>query len=317
MRRVKIGILVALAASLLSADALAADVTGSKDDPLLGRFEGSEIRVYKQLEFDEFPYITKRYASSGANAQTVEGKLTMIGYRLPKGVSFAEVARNFRMRLEGQGFAVDFECDTAKGDCGSALDFASQIKKPSDLPEPGLYEWDRFNFRFISARLKRPEGDAFASVWVTKYANAPEPRYVYVSVLEQQAIANKMVGASKMAKEIAENGRIALYGIYFDFDKADLKPESQPTIKQIAQLLKDQPKLELVIVGHTDNQGGLEYNMDLSNRRAQAVRDALVRDQGIAPARLSAWGAGYLAPVASNRTEEGRAKNRRVELVEK
>ncbi len=317
MTLAKYRILAAFAVCAFGVGAWAADVNGSKDDPMLGRFDGSEIRVYKQLEFDAFPYITGRYSSDGGNAQTVEGKLTMIGYALPAGVSQIAVARNFRTRLEGQGFTVNFECNTAKGDCGNALDLASQIKKPSELPNPGVYEWDRWNFHFISARLERPKGDVFASVWVTKYANAPEPLYVYVSVLEQQAMANKMVDASKMAKEIAENGRIALYGIYFDSDKADLKPESEPTVEQIAQLLKDQSNLELVIVGHTDNRGGFEYNMDLSNRRAQAVRDALITGQGIAPARLLAWGAGYLAPVASNRTEEGRAKNRRVELVEK
>ena len=85
---------------------------------------------------------------------------------------------------------------------------------------------------------------------------------------------------------------------------------------QIAQLLSRQPRLRLLIVGHTDNRGSFDYNMDLSTRRAQAVRKALVAAHGIQAERLIGWGAGFLAPVASNRSEEGRAPNRRVEVVE-
>jgi OOP family OmpA-OmpF porin len=293
---------------------MAGDVKGGKDDPRVGRYEGSEIRVYKHLEFDEFPYLTHAYPAGDIDRP--EGALTLIGYHLPDDASFVQVARNFKQRLEAQAFSIDFECDTEKGDCGSALDFAAQIKKPSELPEPGWYDWDRWHYHFLSAHLERPEGKVYVSLWITKYANAQQPRYAYVSVLEQQAMAFKMVDAEEMASEISQYGRIALYGIYFDSAKSEIKPESQPTIFQIAQLLKQQADLRLVIVGHTDNQGSLDYNMDLSKRRATAVRDALVKGHGINAARLSAWGAGYLAPVASNRSEEGRAQNRRVELVE-
>jgi outer membrane protein OmpA-like peptidoglycan-associated protein len=138
-------------------------------------------------------------------------------------------------------------------------------------------------------------------------------------VIEVERMQENMVvvDADAMAKGIVEEGRIALYGILFDYDSANIKPASRPTLEQIAALMNGNPDLELVIVGHTDNQGTLEYNMNLSKRRATAVEAALVRDYGIAGNRLSAWGVGYLSPVASNRNEAGRAKNRRVELVEK
>ncbi len=110
--------------------------------------------------------------------------------------------------------------------------------------------------------------------------------------------------------------QIALYGILFDLDSATIKPESRTTLEQIATLLSSKPELDIVIVGHTDNKGSLTYNMELSERRAKAVEAALVKDFGIGQTRLSAWGAGYLSPVASNRNDAGRAKNRRVELVE-
>jgi OOP family OmpA-OmpF porin len=95
----------------------------------------------------------------------------------------------------------------------------------------------------------------------------------------------------------------------------DIKPESEPTLKEIAALLKNQPNLAVLVVGHTDNQGSYEHNLNLSNRRAQAVKNALQQRYGIDTKRMTAAGAGMMAPVASNATEEGRAKNRRVTLV--
>jgi OmpA-OmpF porin, OOP family len=124
-----------------------------------------------------------------------------------------------------------------------------------------------------------------------------------------------MVDAAAMAKGLGETGHIALYGIYFDTDKAVVKPESRPTLEQIVKLLASQPQLSVYIVGHTDSQGAPDYNLDLSRRRAEAVAAELVKNFRIAQPRLKTAGVGLLAPVGSNATEAGRALNRRVELV--
>jgi outer membrane protein OmpA-like peptidoglycan-associated protein len=116
-------------------------------------------------------------------------------------------------------------------------------------------------------------------------------------------------------KDISSSGHVALYGIYFDTDKADLKPESRPTLQEIARLLKQDAALKLYVVGHTDNVGGFDYNSGLSERRAVAVVKELTANHGIAATRLKAAGVGMLSPVAPNDREEGRTKNRRVELV--
>ena len=134
-------------------------------------------------------------------------------------------------------------------------------------------------------------------------------------VAEVGAIENKMVDAAAMAKGLGEKGHIALYGIYFDTDKAVIKSESRPTLDEIAKLLRAQPQLNVVIVGHTDSQGTLDHNMDLSRRRAEAVSAELVRSYKIANTRLRTAGVGFLAPVGPNTTDGGRALNRRVELV--
>jgi outer membrane protein OmpA-like peptidoglycan-associated protein len=141
--------------------------------------------------------------------------------------------------------------------------------------------------------------------------------YVAVDIIEVRPMTQNMVvvSADEMSRTIASSGRVALYGIFFDTNKADIQPESKPALDEIAKLLKQEPALKLHVVGHTDNIGGYDLNLALSKRRADAVAAALAKDYGIAPGRLTPNGVAYLAPVATNTTDEGRAKNRRVELV--
>jgi outer membrane protein OmpA-like peptidoglycan-associated protein len=123
------------------------------------------------------------------------------------------------------------------------------------------------------------------------------------------------VNAATLANDINRTGHASVYGIYFDTGKADVKPQSDATLKEIAKLLQGQPQLKLYVVGHTDNQGALDPNMDLSRRRAEAVLTALTTKYAVPAIRLRAYGCGPYSPVASNDSENGRAKNRRVELV--
>ncbi len=123
------------------------------------------------------------------------------------------------------------------------------------------------------------------------------------------------VTAAAMNSNLASTGQVTLYGITFDFDKADIKPESKAQIDEIAKVLAGNAELKLRVIGYTDNKGTADHNLKLSQRRADSIVAALVKNYGIAASRLSAIGAGSNAPVASNDIEEGRAKNRRVELL--
>jgi len=139
----------------------------------------------------------------------------------------------------------------------------------------------------------------------------------YLVILEEQEMAQEVVtNAEEMADNISTTGHATVYGIYFDFDKAVVKPESDPTLSEIVKLLEQNIKLKLYVVGHTDNIGEFNYNMKLSQARAGAVVKKLVSNYGVNVNRLTPYGVGLLAPVSSNKTEEGRALNRRVELVE-
>ena len=138
-----------------------------------------------------------------------------------------------------------------------------------------------------------------------------------VVVVESRPMTQDVVAdAASLNASIAANGKVALYGIYFDTGKSVVKPESNPSLDEITKLLKQNAGLMLYVVGHTDNVGNLESNVKLSADRADAVVKALV-GKGVAASRLKAAGVGPYCPVASNQTDEGKAKNRRVELVQK
>jgi outer membrane protein OmpA-like peptidoglycan-associated protein len=137
-----------------------------------------------------------------------------------------------------------------------------------------------------------------------------------LTIVEESGMAQEIVAnADAFAGDIRSTGHAAVYGIHFDTGRADIKPESAQAIGEIARLLAGDPGLKLFVVGHTDAQGTVDGNLKLSQARAEAVLQALVATHGAAPARLRAFGCGQFAPVASNETDEGRAKNRRVELV--
>lgn len=133
--------------------------------------------------------------------------------------------------------------------------------------------------------------------------------------IQSKAPEVKTSSATEMASAIASTGNISVYGILFDFDKSDIKPESKPQLDQISELLKNDGTLKVAVIGHTDNMGTPAYNLALSQRRANAVVQALTHDYGIAGDRLRPQGKGDTEPVASNATDAGRAKNRRVELA--
>jgi outer membrane protein OmpA-like peptidoglycan-associated protein len=122
------------------------------------------------------------------------------------------------------------------------------------------------------------------------------------------------LGAADLGSDLKQSCHVALYGVLFDFNKSTLQPESDPLLQKVADLLAKDATLKLEVQGHTDNVGSDAYNQTLSQARALAVADWLTK-HGTAPGRLTAKGYGKTMPVADNNTDEGRAKNRRVEIA--
>ena len=148
-------------------------------------------------------------------------------------------------------------------------------------------------------------------IWESTSSNTYTQTIVREQAMRQEVVAN----ADALAKGLAAEGHMVANGILFDTGAAQLKPESKAALDEIAKLLAREPALKVYVVGHTDNQGSLVANMELSKQRAAAVVKALEAQYGVAPARMASFGDGPYAPVASNDNEDGRARNRRVELV--
>jgi OOP family OmpA-OmpF porin len=292
---------------MTAAQAQSRDVAGARDYPGIGRFAGSIITGYRVKDFDATSLQAAPFKDGKpVDARRLEGRITRIAYRTNPGPSILEVSRNFETQLAKAGFETLLVCDVDQ--CGG-IPFSEKV---DGLPIPQMWV-DGFNYRYYAGRKTEGGRETYAAVLVSANNNNI---YAQLTVAQLGAIENKMVDAAAMAKGLGDKGHIALYGIYFDTDKATIKPESAPTLAEMAKLLNGQPKLNVFIVGHTDSQGSFEHNMTLSRQRAEAVAAALAGSYKIARTRLRTAGVGYLAPVGSNASDEGRALNRRVELVE-
>jgi outer membrane protein OmpA-like peptidoglycan-associated protein len=297
----------ALTAAICSAQPK--DLPNSKDHPLVTRYPGSVIDVYSVVAFDEFNLpLGKLQGQKFDKSQHLEGKITRIGYAVPAGRSILEVYRNYESALQRGGFTTLFSCANDDG-CGS---------NSAKIITTGNDDWSwSAGQRAISAKLARAEGDVYVSMHIGQWSHLEQGSSIMLYVVEIKPMEGGLVtvDAAALASDITRSGHAAVYGIYFDTAKAEVKPESDAALKEIAKLLQQTPALKLFVVGHTDGVGTLASNMDLSKRRADAVVAALTTKYGVAAARLVAQGCGPLAPVVSNASEDGRAKNRRVELV--
>ena len=194
--------------------------------------------------------------------------MTRIAYRSKAGPSILEVVRNFETQIAKVGFETLLTCDDRR----PAAAFRS-VESVDVLPISAMWI-DGFDYRYYAGRKAEGGRETYVSVLVSR-TNDDSPAQLTVAVID--AIENKMVDAAAIAKGLGEKGHVALYGIYFDTDKAVVKPDSRPTLEEIAKLLRAQPQLNVVIVGHTDSQGGHDYNMDLSRRRADAIAAELAK----------------------------------------
>jgi outer membrane protein OmpA-like peptidoglycan-associated protein len=319
---------------LASGTAWSEDLAGAKDHPKIPRVAGTTIIGFAESSYDEGVFMTGA-AGKEILSTSVEGKRTRIMYVGPQSLSTLGALRNYQQAFKGLGEVQ--EVYTCKGNgCPSNLG-STFIWRKSNLIPNNLGNNKRFIYGFGSS-------DQGRNYWYGKIVSADTLYHVSVSSavmtyssggnvvplinnnpvihLEVIEVADfradlVVVTAQDMTSKISQKGHIALYGIHFDSGSDQLKAESNPTLEQIAKLLSDDESLNLYVVGHTDNEGELAYNQELSNRRAETVVKNLTTVHGIARARMTPIGVGPAAPLSTNKTDEGRALNRRVELVER
>jgi len=257
--------------------ARAQDAEGSKDHPMLSRMPGYVIGNYDAQDFSVFDFATDPNTH-------VEGRFWRIEYVLPEGGKKSgpvQISRNYTdlfVKRGGKKLA-----DSVDSGGGTAVAWMPAANK---------------------------------KIWVQIDVSNSGEQYT-LTVVEEAAMEQKVEFTAMELAKALDSGSVALYGILFDTGKATIKPESAKALAPVGELLKSQAALKLEIQGHTDNVGAAAANLKLSQDRAAAVKAYIVQTFGIAADRLSAVGLGDTKPAADNSTDDGRAKNRRVELVKK
>jgi outer membrane protein OmpA-like peptidoglycan-associated protein len=256
------------------------DEAGLKDHPLLSRMPGYYIQDGQDLDFGAYDFNV-----GDEKVQRAEGKYRKLDYYLKenaKNPGAIAIARNYRNALVAKGGTMLHQNIDNNGGTMSAK-------------------------ATVNGR----------TIWVQVEVNNAGEIYT-LHIIEEEAMTQQIeMSADVMAAELAKTGKVTLRSIQFDTAKATLKPESSSMLDQVVALLKQDQSLKLEVQGHTDNVGAAAANLKLSQDRAAAVKDYLVTTGGIAAARLTTAGFGDTKPVAPNTTDEGRAQNRRVELVKK
>ena len=276
IRVTKFGIIPLVFLFLLPSAYSQEDSQGCRDYPALSRIPGHYIYSCETVDWSAVDFVDEN-----GNAIKMEGKVYEIEYSLKEGGkerSPLQIVRNYENAIKKIGGRIVY--NKAPDMNKTWLEFEKEGKKINVYVAA---EWGGYS----------------------------------LTIVERKGMAQEVIASAKsLFGDLESKGHASVYGIYFDFNSAKIKPESEKAIKEIAKLLQENPNLKLYVVGHTDNVGKINYNMKLSRARAAAVVEELTAKYHISPKRLSAYGVASLTPVASNKTEQGRAKNRRVELVE-
>lgn len=278
---------VLVALLLLIVFTLPASAKGVKEHPLIRPFPGSVLaeNMSKHYNFDSYDFYYFNEKTKKREKKTIKGEFWKLLYevRTKSGqqvtnISTVEFLENYKNAAKEKGGQVVWE-------------------------DKGL----------IVLTIPREDG---GTTWLQVQPTASLGQQ-YVNIVDEKPFKQSLnFGPEEMKSALDKDGKVALYGILFDLDKATLKPESVKQLQHVVTLLQDNPQLKLEVQGHTDNQGSPQYNVKLSQQRAETVNQYL-QLFGIRPERLVAKGYGQDKPVAANTTEDGRAKNRRVELVKR
>ncbi|MGM0608669.1 MAG: DUF4892 domain-containing protein [Candidatus Muiribacteriota bacterium] len=298
------------------------DTEGAQDHPLISRFPDSIIRHFETKKSDKYIFPTGENIGKlndegqRLDSKIIEGDITRITYEAPKDTSTLEIFNNYKSALKKAGFDIIFSGSNKELSWRWTINLYNRDINP--LPgEAHKLAISEKDFRYLSAELtERNENlnDIYVSLTTTKDNDGIG---IQLDIIEAGSPDEDLINVNlnNMATEMEEKGSVSIHNIYFDTGKADIKSESEKALTKISNFLKDESDSKFYVVGHTDSKGSLEFNMNLSTSRAEAVVKTLVDDYGVEAKRIKAHGVAFLAPKASNYTKEGRALNRRVELV--
>ena len=295
-----------LALLVITSTTLAKDVA---DHPILSRFPGSTVESHSHEEFGSQELLIHDPGKTGAyKMAAIEGKVSRFYYLYEKQSSSLAIVNNAEESLKKGGFTVVL---SLAGD--SLFEQLDEVRRTRIDGRNVVLMYDP---RYLYMKRETASGTQHVALYVSNYSSTKF--HVFYLIIEQQpqTFIPLHVTKSELTKSLQEKGKIAVYGIYFDTGKSDVKKESAESLKNISDFLNDQKNVKIRVVGHTDSVGTLESNIKLSEARAKAVVAELIQNYRIHSDRLTAHGVGPLAPIETNSTENGKARNRRVELVQ-
>ena len=255
------------------------------------------------------------WADGVSPVRVVEGQVTQQAWRiLATGLTTLQLIRPLRDQLRNDGYDIVFECRDQ--DCGGFdFRFGTQV-----LPPPYM-QVNLGDFRYLAATKDDTEVLSVIASKSTRagYVQVTRAGLAKTDVATADAAPlrspSTAVPTVDLAADLQTTGRAILTGLTFETGSSQLSPRPFDALQALADYLANAPDLQVALVGHTDSSGALDINIALSKRRAGSVLERLVSDYGVARKQLEAQGMGYLAPVASNLTQEGRDANRRVEVI--
>ena len=271
-------------------------------------YKNSDIIYNDDVGFHDFTVITNIAQDGKTTTKKVSGYMKHKYCSVPAGNSTMQIIENYKEAIKNKG--------------GEILAFSHSKKYFNDfrknIPDHGLnnYAWITFNDAndyYLSGYIKGDKMDHYVVV-LTEVSESNS--YYSLVTIDVKPMEKGLVTANSINTDITKNGHIAIYDIHFDTGKSEIKSESVDALQNIAEYLNAHSDKKYIIVGHTDNVGDFEANLKLSKERAEAVKNELVSKYSVKAEQLIAYGDGQTAPVATNFTKEGKAKNRRVEIVE-
>ena len=268
--------------------------------------------------FDSYAMPVGPWHDGTMATETVEGALLQQAWRIAAtGLTSLQLIPPLRDQLRNDGFTIVYECqDQACG--GFDFRFATQVMSPPDM------QVNLGDFRYLAARRETDEGPELLSVIASRSANAGFVQVTRVGAKKADAVQTDAPAmrapaqgatAHDFGQSLLATGHAVLEGLAFETGSAQLAAGDYEVLQTLADFLAAMPDLVVALVGHTDSSGSLDGNIALSKRRAGSVLERLVSDYGVPRRQLDAQGMGYLAPLATNLTEEGRQANRRVEVI--
>lgn len=304
----------------------AQDAANAEDHELLTRYPGAKISYYFQKDYNEIKFAVKAAKPEGEPQEWLEvtGHQTSIVYEIPIGKSTVEVMKNYKDAFQAKNAEILFECKG--GDCdGTTAWYSAKFfekvygkdNRQSNGETSHYYDFGSYHVaqRYLVGKISTADKVYFIEIGMTPTYDG-NPVKVCVEVFEQEAMQSGLISinADVIKESLAKEGKLILDGILFDTGKTALKPSSFEVIELVGKYLLQNPSVQLYIVGHTDDVGNYGSNTLLSEGRAIRVAQAL-QNFGDFKNRLSPIGVGPVSPVATNETEQGRMKNRRVEIV--